>query len=155
MILLIILAAILFIAFAGTSWILVVVVKRNEEITREKIRAEDVLEYMELRSNLDYDEIIDLRNTIADMERGSTLLTETLVAEHQKERELLERIIANLLQKQDKMINAYENMMIAGGGGSADPEDQSTPVEQEDEDAKPDEEFQDTSATPLRVVRSG
>lgn len=147
MILLIILAAILFIAFAGTSWILVVVVKRNEEITREKIRAEDVLEYMELRSNLDYDEIIDLRNTIADMERGSTLLTETLVAEHQKERELLERIIANLLQKQDKM--------IAGGGGSADPEDQSTPVEQEDEDAKPDEEFQDTSATPLHVVRSG
>jgi hypothetical protein len=112
---LLIIASLLLILLAGTTWILYLVVKRNEDLVLENTHLKTTNDFNEMRLEMKQERIDNLYRKIRDMEQGSNLLTDTLVKEHEASRAMFERIIARLLQKQDEM--------IAGGGGSADPED--------------------------------
>lgn len=115
MALLIIVCILLAVMTAGTNWILVLVVRNNEKITAERDAARAEAWATSGRLVQAHLEISAKNEIIMAMEAGAGMLER----QHNVALEGLHRIIGRLLLKQDGIV---EN--IAGGGGSADPEDE-------------------------------
>src|ERR1700741_1491282 len=133
MIPLIIISSILFVVLCLTMWILVLVVRRNEDLKEEIAEKSGQIAYLEDQAQVDFLNIDAKNDIIMSMEAGAAVLH----LEHERAVGVLERIIGKLLLKQDGIVED-----IAGGGGSADPEDEH---EHEDEE----------TPTPLRLVTDG
>ena len=133
MIPLIIISSILFVVLCLTMWILVLVVRRNEDLKEEIAEKAGQIAYLEYQAQVDFLNIDAKNDIIMSMEAGAAVLH----LEHERAVGVLERIIGKLLLKQDGIVED-----IAGGGGSADPEDEH---EHEDEE----------TPTPLRLVTDG
>ncbi len=89
-------AILFFLMFCGTSWILVIVVRRNEELRDEKaLWKNDALTLKGLSRYLTA-ELHERDHKIRDMETGMVLLHE----DHMKSRDMDHRVIAKLLEKQ-------------------------------------------------------
>lgn len=108
---LIIACALLAVLTVGSTWVVVLVVRNNEKITieRDAVRQElykSLIEIIETKSD-----VFAKNEIVMHFEQSAILL------QKDREREVagLHRIIGDLLMKQE---------MIAGGGGSADPEDE-------------------------------